>query len=68
MPAESKVALLEARERRERPARDEKVLAGWNGLALAALAEAGRLPGGERFAEAAGRAGEFLVGKLLQRR
>ncbi|WP_331232784.1 thioredoxin domain-containing protein [Natronorarus salvus] len=33
--------IFEAREERPRPARDEKVLASWNGLAISTLAEAG---------------------------
>ena len=35
--------LFDARERRPRPARDEKVLAGWNGLAVSAFALGGRV-------------------------
>jgi uncharacterized protein YyaL (SSP411 family) len=38
----SRVALLARRDRRAQPARDAKVLAAWNGLAIAALADAAR--------------------------
>ncbi|WP_246365302.1 thioredoxin domain-containing protein [Nonomuraea rhodomycinica] len=39
--ASVRARLLAARERRVRPGRDDKVVASWNGLAVAALAETG---------------------------
>ncbi|MCH7661699.1 MAG: thioredoxin domain-containing protein [Euryarchaeota archaeon] len=38
---EAREKLFEAREQRPRPRRDEKILAGWNGLMISAFAEAG---------------------------
>ena len=40
--AQCRAKLLAARDRRVKPARDDKVLADWNGMMIAALAEAGR--------------------------
>jgi hypothetical protein len=53
--------LLAARDGRPRPARDDKVVAAWNGLAIAALAEAGLLLDRADFLAAAESAAELLV-------
>ncbi|MFZ2012416.1 MAG: thioredoxin domain-containing protein [Nocardioides sp.] len=53
--------LLAAREARVRPARDDKVVAAWNGLAISGLCDAGRLLGEERYVDAALRAGGLLA-------
>jgi len=57
--------LLAAREGRVRPARDDKVVAAWNGLAIAGLVDAGRLLGREEYVDAARRAGDLLAGTHL---
>jgi uncharacterized protein YyaL (SSP411 family) len=59
------VRLLAARERRVHPAVDDKVLAAWNGLAIAALAEAGRAIGEPRYVEAAATAAEFVLTRMV---
>jgi uncharacterized protein len=61
---ELKARLFEIRERRPKPARDDKAIASWNGLLLAALAEAGRrLERDDYLAAAVGLAG-FVLGPL----
>jgi uncharacterized protein YyaL (SSP411 family) len=52
--------LLEARNRRPQPARDDKVVAGWNGLAVAALAEAGAVLDRPELVSAAQRIAAYL--------
>ncbi|MCC6222993.1 MAG: thioredoxin domain-containing protein [Thermoleophilia bacterium] len=61
-------ALLEARDRRPQPARDDKVLAAWNGLALAALAEAGARLERPDYTGAARELAEFLLGAMIDGR
>ncbi len=57
--------LLARRSVRAQPARDDKALAAWNGLAIAALAEAGRTFGAPAYIAAATRAAEAIVAGLL---
>ncbi len=61
-------ALLErlrrAREARPRPIRDEKVIAGWNGLTIRALAEGAAAFGRPDLLAAAARAGDALWDRL----
>ena len=53
--------LLAARARRPQPARDDKVVTAWNGLAVAALAEHGVLTGTPASVTAAREAAELLA-------
>jgi uncharacterized protein len=62
LDAETRARLLDLRE--QRPLRDDKVIASWNGLALAALAETGRRLDRADALEAATKLAEFLLGPL----
>jgi uncharacterized protein len=61
---ELRARVLAARDRRPQPFRDEKALASWNGLALAALAEAGYRLERADWLDAARGLGELLLGPL----
>jgi uncharacterized protein len=60
--------LLEARGRRPRPHLDDKVLTGWNGLMISALALGGAVLNEPRYAEAALRAADFLAARMYDPR
>ena len=59
--ASIKARLLAARDLRERPGRDDKIVAAWNGLAIAALAETGAYFDRPDLVERATEAADLLV-------
>ncbi len=62
--AAARQALYEARAKRVWPGLDDKRLASWNALAIAALAEAGAVLGREDYLDAARRCAEFVLDSL----
>jgi uncharacterized protein YyaL (SSP411 family) len=64
LDAATRARLFQLREQRPKPLRDDKAIASWNGLALAALAESARRLERNDLLEAARRLGEFLLGPL----
>ena len=61
----AKQRLFDAREARVKPHRDEKVLASWNGLMLAAFADAAGVLGDDKYLKTAEKNAEFLLSKML---
>ncbi len=61
---EMRAALLAARSRRVRPGLDDKRLASWNALALAALADAGAVLGREDYLDAARACAGFVLEEM----
>jgi hypothetical protein len=61
---EARQALLEVRAKRVWPGLDDKRLASWNALAVAALADAGAVFGREDYLDAARAAAEFVLDEL----
>jgi uncharacterized protein len=64
LDAETRARLFRERELRKKPLRDDKAIASWNGLALAALAETGRRLGRDEYLAAARKLAEFILGEL----
>jgi uncharacterized protein YyaL (SSP411 family) len=63
---EARRKLFVAREQRVHPGRDEKVLTSWNGLMLAAFAEAARVLDRDDYCLVAERNADFLLRELRQ--
>ncbi len=61
---DERAMLFAVRERRPKPLRDDKAIGAWNGLMLAALAEAGRRLERDDWLDAARELAEFLLGPL----
>ena len=62
----TRTRLLAARNRRVRPARDDKIIAAWNGLMLRALTDGARAFGRDEYRGMALANGEFLSRALVQ--
>src|SRR5688572_16144040 len=62
----AKRVLYPVRARRVWPGRDEKILVGWNGLMLRAVAEAARVFARTDYREMAVRNGEFLLAEMVR--
>jgi len=60
----SRRKLFAEREKRIKPARDEKILTAWNGLMLAAFADAASILGSDEYLDTAGRNAEFILKEL----
>ena len=63
--ADAKETLYPVRSRREWPARDDKVIAGWNGLMLRGIATAARVFENDGFRSLALRNAEFLHREMI---
>jgi uncharacterized protein YyaL (SSP411 family) len=61
-----RATLLAVRNRRPRPGLDDKILADWNGLTIAALADAGALLAEPGWIDRAARAFQFVAGTMTR--
>jgi uncharacterized protein YyaL (SSP411 family) len=64
---EARVKMFERRRTRAHPMKDDKILTGWNGLMIAAMAGAGRTLERREYIEAAGRGAAFVMEHMLKR-
>ena len=63
--AQSRAKLFQVREKRVKPGRDEKIVTSWNGLMLAALAEAARVLNRADYKAIAINNAEFILSTMM---
>ncbi|MEO8034506.1 MAG: thioredoxin domain-containing protein [Acidobacteriota bacterium] len=63
----ARTKMLDVRRKRPRPFRDDKMLAGWNGLMISALARGGTALDDSRYTNAAAETARFVLAKLYDR-
>ena len=66
--AAAKMMLFTLRKDRVPPGRDDKALTAWNGMMLAAFAEAGRVLDREEYRQVAADNARFLLQRYVERR
>ena len=64
--AECRKKLLAERNKRVKPARDDKVLASWNGLMLSSISEAARILGRGDYLNTAEKNAEFVLNNMVR--
>jgi len=62
----ARTRLFDERNTRQRPHRDDKIITGWNGLMISALAYGGAALGQRRYVDAAEKAADFVLTTLRQ--
>lgn len=62
--AESRRRLLAIRDKRPQPLRDDKVLTGWNGMAISALSQLYQVAGEAKYLNAARRSAIFVLERM----
>ncbi len=60
--------LFDIREKRVHPAKDDKIIADWNGLMIAALSRAGNVFNDKKYTTAAKKAADFIIDTMVDTR
>jgi len=64
--SQARVRLLAHRSKRPRPHRDDKIIAGWNGLMISSMAYGGAVLDEPKYVDAAKKAADFVLSSLCE--